>query len=104
MPVANAGRPRRYCSAACRQAAYRSRGLAAVANDRTALAALAVRLRDNADQLWLISQGWAPPGGRDGATLDTLLTDTVAVTEEMVRRGQALGDGTRDDVPPGSLD
>ena len=104
MPLANAGRPRRYCSAACRQAAYRSRGFAATASDRTALAALAVRLRDNADQLWLISQGWTAPRGHDGATLDSLLTDTVAVAEEMARRGQALGDGTRDDNPPSSPD
>ncbi|MBP2324798.1 hypothetical protein JOF56_005183 [Kibdelosporangium banguiense] len=93
--VANSGRPRRYCSAACRQAAYRARALVAAAADRTALAELAVRLRDNADRLWLISQGWSPPG--DGTALDTLLTDTVAVAEEMFRLGDGMRDGTSPD-------
>jgi hypothetical protein len=68
------------------------------------MAALAGRLRDNADQLWLISQGWAPPGGHDGAALDTLLTETVAVAEEMARRVQALSDETRNVSPPPSPD
>jgi hypothetical protein len=66
-----------------------------VAADRTALAELAVRLRDNADQLWLISQGWSPPGG--GSALCSLLTDTVAVAEEMARLGDGIGDGTSPD-------
>ena len=101
IPVVHVGRPRRYCSAACRQAAYRSRAVAATAGDRTALAALAVRLRDNADQLWLISQGWSPPGG---PVLDALLTETVEVADEMARRGHALGDGTRYGSPPASPD
>jgi hypothetical protein len=104
MPIATAGRPRRYCSAACRQAAYRSRELAAAAIDRTAMAALAIRLRDNADQLWLLSQGWAPPEGRDGVSLDTLLTDTIAIAEEMAVRRHGPSYGTRDNFPPHSLD
>jgi hypothetical protein len=92
--VASSGRPRRYCSAACRQAAYRERTQAAASADRTALAELATRLRDNADRLWLISQGWTPPG--DGTALNSLLTDTITVAEEMFR----LGDGTRDATSP----
>jgi hypothetical protein len=101
VPVANVGRPRQYCSAACRQAAYRSREHAEAAGDRTAMAALAVRLRDNADQLWLISQGWAPP---DGVVLDTLLSETVALADELARRGGAPADGRRDASPPASPD
>lgn len=93
--VASSGRPRRYCSAACRQAAYRARTLVAAAEDRTALAELAVRLRDNADRLWLISQGWTSPG--DGYALNSLLTDTVAVAEEMFRLGDGMRDGTSPD-------
>lgn len=102
--VANVGRPRRYCSAACRQAAYRSRALAAATGNRTAMAALAVRLRDNADKLWLLSQGWVPPGGHGDPALDTLLTETVATAVELARRGRAGGDGTRDASAPGSPD
>jgi hypothetical protein len=47
------------------------------------MAELAARLRDNADQLWLISQGWSPPGA---IALDVLLAETVAVAEELARR------------------
>lgn len=100
IPAAGAGRPRRYCSAACRQAAYRTRVSAATARNLGAMAALAIRLRDNADRLWLISQGWVPAeGGREDA-VETLLAETAAVVEEMA----ALGDEARDDSPPDSLD
>jgi hypothetical protein len=99
MSVVDLGRPKRYCSPACRQAAYRSRTLAAATGERVAMAALAVQLRDNADRLWLLSQGWAPPGGQDGVALVTLLTETVEVAVEMARRGHALRYETRDAFP-----
>lgn len=63
------------------------------------MAELAGRLRDNADQLWLISQGWSPPGA---TALDALLTETVAVVEEMARR--AGRNETRNVSPRSSLD
>jgi hypothetical protein len=104
MPMGDLGRPRRYCSAACRQAAYRSRTLATATGERMAMVTLAGRLRDNADRLWMLSQGWVPPSGQDGVALVTLLTETVEVAEEMARRGRALGDGIRDSFPSGSLE
>jgi hypothetical protein len=102
--AAGAGRPRRYCRAACRQAAYRTRASEAAARDRGALAALAVRLRDNADRLWLISQGWAPAEGRPEDAVEALLAEAVAVVGEMTGQGRVTGDGIRDDPPPGSPD
>jgi hypothetical protein len=68
------------------------------------MAALALRLRDNADRLWLISQGWVPAEGCREDAVEALLAETVAVVEEMTHRGHALGDEIRDDPPPGSLD
>jgi hypothetical protein len=99
IPTATVGRPRRYCTAACRQAAYRSRAEAATTADRKAIMALAAQLRDNADRLWLISQGWSPPGG---TTLDTLATETVAVAEELARRTHPTRNETRNVSPPPS--
>ncbi|RLK54614.1 hypothetical protein CLV68_5647 [Actinokineospora cianjurensis] len=87
--VAGAGRPRRYCTAACRQRAYRSRAVAAEVRERIELGQLALQLRDNADRLLLLSQGWQPPDGTD--PLDALLTETVHLATELAQRGHVLG-------------
>ncbi|WP_035303616.1 hypothetical protein [Actinokineospora inagensis] len=83
-----AGRPRRYCTAACRQRAYRSRALAADARERIELGQLALQLRDNADRLLLLAQGWQPPDGAD--PVDSVLTDTVRLATELAARGHVL--------------
>lgn len=98
LSVVHIGRPRRYCSAACRQAAHRLRMLSP-ASEHAAMSALAVRLRDNADQLWLIIQGWTPPSDQGGAALDALLADTIAVAEEMSAGARHPRNETRNDSP-----
>ncbi|GAA2971551.1 hypothetical protein GCM10010483_14600 [Actinokineospora diospyrosa] len=96
--VAGAGRPRRYCTAACRQRAYRSRAIAAEVRERIELGQLALQLRDNADRLLLLSQGWHPPDGTDN--LDDLLSTTVRLATELSHRGHVLGsDETGHETP-----
>ncbi|GLW92680.1 hypothetical protein [Actinokineospora globicatena] len=87
--VAGSGRPRRYCTAACRQRAYRSRAVAAEVRERIELGQLALQLRDKADRLLLLSQGWQPPDGTD--PLDGLLAETAHLATELSRRGHILG-------------
>ncbi|MBM7772030.1 hypothetical protein JOD54_002234 [Actinokineospora baliensis] len=96
--VAGAGRPRRYCTAACRQRAYRGRAIAAEVRARIELGQLALQLRDNADRLLLLSQGWHPPDGTDN--VDDLLTTTVRLATELQRHGYLLGsDETSHETP-----
>lgn len=91
--AADTGRPRRYCSARCRQRAYRAREVARTGLDPNdeALGALARRIRDNADRLWLFSQGWHPPTGE---TLARLAEDTARLAQELADLRRARPDET----------
>lgn len=90
------GRPRLYCSAACRQRAFRARRL----TERSATAlpgqleALAVELRDNAEVIRFLARGWSPlePGPS--------LAELIEVTAEVAERLRELG-GHLDDLPSG---
>ncbi|WP_424186368.1 hypothetical protein ACOBQX_00770 [Actinokineospora sp. G85] len=78
------GRPRLYCSAACRQRAYRGRAAGRPpARPRADLVELALRLRANADQLALLASGWTPPPGAAELALDRLLDDTVRIATRL---------------------
>jgi hypothetical protein len=59
------------------------------------MAELATRLRANADQLWLLTQGWSPP---PAISLENLLTETSAVVEEMTRRNKTRNVSSPDQV------
>ena len=83
LAVAASGRPRRYCSAACRQRSYRERVAGRTALDLGALAAL---VRDRAELLRLVCQGWHPP---DGGAVRALFADTAVLTAELSVRCRA---------------
>ena len=93
-PARSTGRPRLYCSPACRQRAFRARRL----GERSALAlprqleALAVELRDNAEVIRFLARGWAPPGA------DVSLADLIAATADVADRLRELG-GSLSDLP-----
>ncbi|WP_367128885.1 hypothetical protein [Saccharothrix sp. HUAS TT1] len=90
------GRPRLYCSSACRQRAFRARRL----GERSARAlpgqveALAVELRDNAEVIRFLVRGWAPPEP------GTSLADLIAATADVADRLRELG-GSLSDLPSG---
>ncbi|WP_197523390.1 hypothetical protein [Actinokineospora pegani] len=78
------GRPRLYCSAACRQRAYRGRAAERPPDGlRVDLVDLALRLRANADQLALLAWGWTPPPGAAELAVDRLLDDTVRIATRL---------------------
>lgn len=54
-------------------------------------AALALRIRDNADRLWLFSQGWHPAKGE---TLAGLAEDTARLARELADLRRRPPDGT----------
>jgi hypothetical protein len=98
---AASGRPRRYCSPACRQRAYRRRARAS-AKDEDGIVALARHLRDNADRLWLLAQGWhRPPEDREPASLSQLAADTARLAKrlaELEHDAPAGRDESRDET------
>jgi hypothetical protein len=97
---AASGRPRRYCSAACRQRAYRQRARAA-AQDEDGIVALARHLRDNADRLWVLAQGWHPPPEDQGpASLAQLAVDTARLATRLADLDHQLSPepGERDET------
>jgi hypothetical protein len=87
---AASGRPRRYCSSACRQRAYRQRGRAA-AQDEDGIVALARHLRENVERLWLLAQGWHPPPDDLGpGSLTALAADTARLASRLAELGVAV--------------
>ena len=94
LPDAGNGRPRLYCSPACRQRAYRARR-AVVAHPGAAaeaLAALAAALRDDAELILLLSRGWTAPDDSRDLTVDALVRDAM----RLVGRLAELNDLRRD--------
>jgi hypothetical protein len=104
---APSGRPRLYCSASCRQRAYRQRSRTAM-HDGGELLALARNLRDNAERLLLLAQGWQPPDESSPASLTQLAADTAILAARLADLDRAplpaprTGDETHDenDRPP----
>jgi hypothetical protein len=101
---AASGRPRRYCSARCRQRAYRLRARVA-AQDTDGLVALARHLRDNVDRLWMLAQGWHPPPDEPGpVSIPDLAADTAHVAARLAELDQVRlpkqrnGDETDDEI------
>ncbi|TQM78894.1 hypothetical protein FHX81_1180 [Saccharothrix saharensis] len=89
------GRPRLYCSSACRQRAFRARRDV----ERTAVAlpgqveALAVALRDNAEVIRFLARGWTP------VEPDVSLPDLLRTTAELAERLRDLGGRLVDHLP-----
>lgn len=82
------GRPRLYCSAACRQRAFRVRRLNEAAALPGELDALAAELRDNAEAIRFLARGWSPP--EPGPSLAELIQDTADVAERLRELGDDL--------------
>lgn len=81
---AASGRPRLYCSARCRQRAYRERSRTATGDDGGELFTLARHLRDNVDRLWMLAQGWHPPPDDHGlASIPDLAADTAQLAARL---------------------
>ncbi|MFI9005607.1 hypothetical protein ACIGNX_00050 [Actinosynnema sp. NPDC053489] len=89
------GRPRRYCSSACRQRAFRARRSA----ERSAgalpgqLEAVAAQLRDNAEVIRFLARGWTP------VDADVSLVDLIQATAELTERLRELGGRLTDARP-----
>ncbi len=76
-----AGRPRLYCSASCRQRAYRHRLHPTGVEGAKQLPTVATRLKDTVDRLWLHSLGWQPPETKSAdSVFFQLLNETVRLT------------------------
>ncbi|MCC8249160.1 hypothetical protein [Saccharothrix luteola] len=90
------GRPRRYCSSACRQRAFRARRV----SERSAVAlpgqveALAAELRDNAEVIRFLARGWTP------VEPEMSLSDLIETTADLAERLRELG-GRLADAPSG---
>ena len=99
---APSGRPRLYCSASCRQRAYRQR-IRAAPHDEDELLALARHLRDNAERLLLLAQGWHPPEESSPASLTQLAADTAVLAARLAELDRTplpapcTGDETHDE-------
>jgi hypothetical protein len=89
------GRPRLYCSPACRQRAFRARQVV----ERSAVAlpgqveALAVELRDNAEEIRFLARGWTP------VEPDVSLPDLIQATAALAERLRDLGGRLADALP-----
>ncbi|HEX4703171.1 MAG TPA: hypothetical protein VH352_13655 [Pseudonocardiaceae bacterium] len=94
IPAGGTGRPRLYCSPACRQRAYRGRRAVAEhpAGAVGVLGSVAGQLRENADLIVLLCTGWAPPADADGVTLARLLADTDHLATQLRELGALLTD------------
>ena len=91
VPASGTGRPRLYCSPACRQRAYRGRRSIIGHRDVFGrLGILAGQLRENADLIALLATGWAPPAEVDGVTLTRLLADTDHLATQLREAGALL--------------
>jgi hypothetical protein len=94
MSSGGTGRPRLYCSPACRQRAYRGRRAVVGHPDGAVgvLGALAGQLRENAELIVRLATGWVPPAEVDGVTLVRLLADTDHVAAQLREVGALLAD------------
>jgi hypothetical protein len=86
------GRPRRYCSSACRQRAFRARRHTeeSAAGLPGEVEALAVELRDKAEIIRFLIRGWAAP--EPGVPLMDLIQTTADVAERLRELGSRLAD------------
>jgi hypothetical protein len=94
MASGGTGRPRLYCSPACRQRAYRGRRAVVGHPDGVfgVVGALAGQLRENAELIVRLATGWVPPAEVDGVTLARLLADTDHLAAQLREVGALLAD------------